>query len=43
VVADPRAWYFGATLDLRSLVPDDGARLTPTRFDDWLGAVALVG
>ena len=28
--------YFGAPLALRSLVPDDGARIMPTRFDDWL-------
>ncbi len=36
VVADPQARYFGAQLSERSLVPDDGARLAPTRFDDWL-------
>ena len=29
--------YFGAPLALRTLVPDDGARIMPTRFDDWVG------
>jgi uncharacterized protein YbjT (DUF2867 family) len=37
VTADPRARYFGAVLDDRTLVPADGARLGPTRFEDWLG------
>jgi uncharacterized protein YbjT (DUF2867 family) len=32
--------YFGAPLALRSLVPDEGARIMPTRFDDWLGRAA---
>jgi uncharacterized protein YbjT (DUF2867 family) len=32
-VAGPEA----APLALRTLVPDDGARIMPTRFDDWLG------
>jgi uncharacterized protein YbjT (DUF2867 family) len=36
VVADPGAPYFGAILDERSMVPDDGAQLAETRFDDWL-------
>jgi hypothetical protein len=36
VVADPRARYFGARLSERTLVPGDGARLSATRFDDWL-------
>jgi uncharacterized protein YbjT (DUF2867 family) len=36
VVADPGARYFGAVLDERTLVPDDGAWLAPTRFGDWL-------
>jgi uncharacterized protein YbjT (DUF2867 family) len=36
VIADPRARYFGAELDDRTLVPGDGARLAPTRFEDWL-------
>ena len=37
VIADPRARYFGAALDERTLLPSDGARLAPTRFDEWLG------
>ena len=37
VVADPHALYFGAELNDRSLVPDDGARLGRIRFEDWLG------
>ncbi|MEV0136412.1 alpha/beta hydrolase fold domain-containing protein [Dactylosporangium sp. NPDC050688] len=37
VIGDPRATYFGAELDERSLVPDDGrAHLAGTRFDEWL-------
>jgi uncharacterized protein YbjT (DUF2867 family) len=32
--------YFGAPLALRTLVPDEGARIMPTRFDDWLGRAA---
>jgi uncharacterized protein YbjT (DUF2867 family) len=36
VTADPRARYFGAELDDRSLVPGDDARIAPTRFEDWL-------
>ena len=36
VVADRSARYFGVAVDDRSLTPDDGARLGPTRLDDWL-------
>ena len=36
VVADPQAPYFGAVLNERTLVPDDGAELGKIRFDDWL-------
>jgi uncharacterized protein YbjT (DUF2867 family) len=36
VEADPHARYFGAELDDRSLTPGDGARIAPTRFEDWL-------
>jgi uncharacterized protein YbjT (DUF2867 family) len=38
VVEDADAHYFGAKLSERSLVPGDGARLGPTRLDDWLAA-----
>lgn len=37
IVAGADVLYFGAPLALRTLVPDDGARIMPTRFDDWLG------
>ena len=36
VIADPHARYFGTELAERSLVADAGARLGPTRFEDWL-------
>ena len=36
VIADPNAKYFGTELSERSIVPDDGAQLGETRFDDWL-------
>ena len=36
VIADPHARYFGAEVGERTLVPDDDARLAPTRFADWL-------
>jgi uncharacterized protein YbjT (DUF2867 family) len=41
VTADGRARYFGAELDDRSLVPDDDARIAPTRFEDWLDRTML--
>jgi uncharacterized protein YbjT (DUF2867 family) len=36
VMADVHARYFGATLDDRSLIPGDDARMAPTLFEDWL-------
>jgi uncharacterized protein YbjT (DUF2867 family) len=36
VVADPLARYFGAEIGERTLVPDDGAMLAATRYEDWL-------
>lgn len=36
VVADPHAPYFGTELSERSLVPDEGALLGETRFEEWL-------
>lgn len=42
VIVDPKAPYFGVQLDDKSLTPGDGARIMPTRFDDWL-AVSLAG
>lgn len=38
VVADPRARYFGAELTEDTLIPDEGAIIGVTRFDDWLRA-----
>ncbi|MBA4107445.1 MAG: NmrA family transcriptional regulator [Pirellula sp.] len=42
VVGDPNATYFGAPLDDKSLVADDGSLLGPTRYEEWLsrGAAA---
>ncbi len=40
VVADPQARYFGARLSERTLLPGDGARFGPPRFDDWLSQQA---
>jgi len=37
VVADPGARYFGAILDLHTLVPAASARLGEIRFQEWLG------
>jgi uncharacterized protein YbjT (DUF2867 family) len=41
VVADAQARYYGVKLGERTLVPDDGARLGETRFEDWLKHSAL--
>ena len=41
VIADPHARYFDAELKERTLVPDDGASLAETRFEDWLNARRL--
>lgn len=40
IVADPRASYYGAPADDHTLMPGDGARLGPTRLDDWLKRTA---
>jgi uncharacterized protein YbjT (DUF2867 family) len=37
VVGDPNATYFGAPLDDKSLVADDGSLIGPTRYEEWLG------
>ena len=36
VIADPRALYYGAQLEERTLVPDANATIGETRFEDWL-------
>ena len=40
IVSDPRARYFGAVLDERTLLPND-ATLADTGFEDWLGRTAI--
>jgi hypothetical protein len=41
VVTDPRARYYGLTVNDQSLVPGDHPRLGPTRFADWLAARSM--
>ena len=41
VVADPHARYYGIEVSERALVPGDDARLSQTRFADWLKQSAL--
>ncbi|HVU46240.1 MAG TPA: SDR family oxidoreductase [Terracidiphilus sp.] len=36
VVADPHARYYGIAIEERTLVPEAGARLGKTLFEDWL-------
>jgi uncharacterized protein YbjT (DUF2867 family) len=38
VIVDPKAGYFGAPLNERTLVPDDQTETGPTHFKTWLGA-----
>ena len=40
VIADPQGRYYGVQVTERTLVPGDGARLGPTRFEDWLTQAA---
>ena len=40
VVADPAAGYWGVHIDERDLVPDAGATLFATRFEDWITEAA---
>ncbi|HZE07891.1 MAG TPA: SDR family oxidoreductase [Gemmatimonadaceae bacterium] len=40
VVSDPDARFFGARVEERSLLPGPGARLSATRFEDWLARSA---
>src|SRR5262249_11639910 len=42
VIADVHARYFGAELEDHTLTPGSGARIAPTRFEDWLGRSAAV-
>lgn len=41
VIGDPKAGYFGAPIDDRSLTPEGKAQLGPTSFDAWLAQTAL--
>jgi uncharacterized protein YbjT (DUF2867 family) len=36
VETDPHARYFGAELEAHSLTPGPGARIAPTRYEEWL-------
>src|SRR6267378_5790875 len=36
VITDPKALYYGISVNDQSLTPGDHARLGPTRFADWL-------
>lgn len=38
IVVDPKAFYFGAPLEDRSLVPREGALLGTKQYEEWLGA-----
>ncbi|HEY7117183.1 MAG TPA: SDR family oxidoreductase [Tepidisphaeraceae bacterium] len=43
VITDANAPYYGIKVGERSLLPDNPARLAPTRLDDWLGQLAHAG
>jgi uncharacterized protein YbjT (DUF2867 family) len=36
VISDPHGRYYGIQVSGRSLLPDNGAQLGETRFEDWL-------
>jgi hypothetical protein len=38
VITDPKALYYGITVNDQSLTPGDHSRLGPTRFEDWLSS-----
>ena len=40
VISDPHARYYGIQVSERTLVPNDGARLGETRFEDWINQSA---
>lgn len=40
VIADSRAGYFGVAVDDQSLTPGENARISSTRFEDWLSRMA---
>lgn len=41
VVTDPKASYYGTAVSERTLVPEDNARLSETRFETWLAQSAV--
>jgi uncharacterized protein YbjT (DUF2867 family) len=41
VIADPKALYYGITVNDQSLTPGDHPRLGPTRFEDWLSSRSM--
>jgi uncharacterized protein YbjT (DUF2867 family) len=42
VITDPKALYFGISVNDESLIPGDHPRLGPTRFEDWLSSRSMV-
>ena len=36
VITDPKAFYYGITVNDQSLTPGDNPRIGPTHFADWL-------
>jgi hypothetical protein len=43
VITDSSAPYSGITVGERSLMPDNAARLSSTRLDDWLAQLNQAG
>jgi uncharacterized protein YbjT (DUF2867 family) len=43
VITDTNAPYYGVKVSERTLTPDNGARLGPTRIEDWLGQLTHAG
>src|SRR5690348_7065486 len=41
VITDPKALYYGITVNDQSLTPGDHPRLGPTRFKDWLSSRSI--
>jgi uncharacterized protein YbjT (DUF2867 family) len=41
VITDPKALYYGITVNDRSLTPGDHPRLGTTRFEDWLSSRSM--
>jgi uncharacterized protein YbjT (DUF2867 family) len=40
VISDPHGRYYGIEVSEKALVPDNGARLSETRFENWLAQAA---